>query len=339
MNIKFQNYEQIKQRYGELSIVNYYLPGTTLNKFFKSPLRKDRHASAIIYIGKRGDLMYNDFIYNGDIIQLVAWLYNETYREGLKRIIRDFSGTFSSKPTQTIKKQKDFKKQANIPTIITPYFREWRQYDYNYWTVDGGIPLKWLESSEVNVFPFIKAKINSKNGEHFIKADKLAYCYQYHIYNKIVRYKLYQPNSKRLKWISNIVSGEQGVLQLINTLSKSNDNPLLIISSSLKDSATIQCNTALDQWIPSTAPNNEGDYLPPQIVPKLNQRFKRILTWFDQDTGGHRAARMYKQKYNYDGIFIPEHITRKYDVKDPYAFRKKFGEREFIKLTKYLVNE
>ena len=34
MNIKFQNYEQVKQRYGELSIVNYYLPGIALNKFF-----------------------------------------------------------------------------------------------------------------------------------------------------------------------------------------------------------------------------------------------------------------------------------------------------------------
>lgn len=335
MKISFQTYEQVKQHYDELTIINNYLPGVILNKFFASPIREDKNPSAIIYVGRKGDLMYNDFVYNGNIPQLVAWLYNESYSNAIKRILKDFSGRFGSKSIRTITSTKKYTKKANIPTIITPYFREWRQYDYNYWTVDGGIPLSWLESPEVNVLPFIKAKINSKNGEHFIKADKLAYCYQYHEYDGITRYKLYQPYNKNLKWMSNIVSGKQGVLQLVNTLPKSNNNPLLIISSSLKDSAVIQCNTDL----PSAAPNNEGDYLPPQIVPKLNQRFDDILTWFDQDTGGHRAARMYKQKYNYDGIFIPEHITRKYDVKDPYAFRKKFGEKDFIKLTNYLLYE
>ena len=336
MNIKFQNYEQVKQRYGELSIVNYYLPGIALNKFFKSPLRKDRHASAIIYIGKKGDLMYNDFIYNGDIIQLVAWLYNETYREGLKRIIRDFSGTFSSKPTQTIKKQKDFKKQANIPTIINPYFREWRQYDYNYWTVNGGIPLKWLESSEVNVFPFIKAKINSKNGEHFIKADKLAYCYQYHVYNGIIRYKLYQPHSKRLKWLSNIVSGNNGgVVQLWETLPKHYiPNSTLIITSSLKDGAVIRCNLSkYDPNIYAIAPNNEYNFLPDYVVEKIKTRFDRIIVWMDSDEGGIKGMKKFNVKYGWEYVYIPF----KFKAKDQYSFREKYGEKEFIELSKQLL--
>jgi DNA primase len=87
-------------------------------------------------------------------------------------------------------------------------------------------------------------------------------------------------------------------------------------------------------YIPSCAPNNEGAFLPPQLPYKFSQRFKRIVTWFDNDYAGHKAAKKYQQLYGYEPIFIPRRFA-----KDPFEYVSKYGHIEFVKLSNYLLYE
>ena len=327
-----QTYQDLLQYTDELSILQRYLPGVTVNKFFKSIFRDEDNASARLYY-KHGKLMYNDFQVCTDVIGIVQYLFNESYTDTINRILSDFSSNFS-KPIKTIPRLKTIEK-TDSPTVIIPYYRDWREYDRIYWEECGGISLNWLESPEVNVKPFIKADITSKGNTWTLNADKLAYCYKYHIHDGVQIYKLYQPNENReRKWFSNVFSGVDSPVQLINTLPKNTGNELLVIGSSLKDSAVVQCNCNI--W--SCAPNNEGNWMPPQIIPKLNERFKRIITFFDNDNGGHRAAKKYEQKYGYEAVFIPDYYKR-FKIKDPYELRKhlKNNLREFHEVMRYII--
>jgi DNA primase len=56
------------------------------------------------------------------------------------------------------------------------------------------------------------------------------------------------------------------------------------------------------------------------------------VTWFDNDYAGHKAAKKYQQLYGYEPIFIPEEWA-----KDPFEFRDKYGKREFVNLSNYLL--
>ena len=323
-----QTYQDLLQYTDELSILQRYLPGVTVNKFFKSIFRSEDNASARLYY-KHGKLMYNDFQVCTDVIGIVQYLFNESYTGTINRILSDFSSNFS-KPIKTIPRLKTIEK-TDSPTVIIPYYRDWREYDRIYWEEYGGISLSWLESPEVNVKPFIKADITSKGNTWTLDADKLAYCYKYYQHEGVDRYKLYQPLNKLGKWYSNV---DSTIFQLWDTIPKSNDNKLLIIGSSLKDCGVIQCNMN----IPSGAANNEGAFIPEIVVPKIKERFKRTITFFDNDNGGHKAAKKYEAKYNYEAVFIPDYYKR-FKIKDPYELRKhlKNNLREFHEVMRYII--
>lgn len=318
MNFIVQSYNDLLRYHSEIEILNFYLPGVKLNKKFRSPFRKDPIPSASVYLAKNGRLRFNDFMYNENLVGLVSLLYNISYREAEKKIIYDIRG--NNPKTEVI--QAQLVDISRIPTIIDPTYREWRPYDSKYWG-QGGIPTSFLETAKV--FPVNKMLFSSRNGSYTLKADKVAYCFNYHTSNGVILRKIYQPLNVGQKWLSNVNSE---VFQLWGTLPKQG-NKNLIISSSLKDSATVVCNTK----IPSAAPNNESAWLPAVIVPKIKTRFDNIYVWFDNDAGGRRGAKRYEEKYGFKPIFIPHNLA-----KDQFEFRTKYGKREFIELTNYLIN-
>jgi hypothetical protein len=340
MKFQPQNYPELLKYTDELDILKYYIPGIELNKFFPSLFRKEKAPSARIYISKNGTIRYNDFRINEGVLGVIALLHNESISKAKDRVLKDFTGTFKGKKGKYISKQKEYLKQAKKATIITPYFREWKQFDYNYWTLNYGIYLSWLQHPKVKVYPIIKANISGKKDDYTLYCDKLAYCYFYHISNNIQRYKLYQPLSKKHKWLSNIIGGSynDGVVQLWDTLPKDTDNDLLIITSSLKDSGCIYCNTYNvfhpNRGIYSCAPNNEGEYMPDYVVHKLKQRFKRIIVWMDSDEAGITTMKKYNAKYGFEWVYIP----LRFGVKDQSDFRKKYGKIAFLELIKTLIH-
>ena len=320
-------YLNIIQILSEDSIAFRYI-GVNVGTPFRSYFRKDKNASARLYYSKyTGRIRYGDFYKDMYLPDLLCHILQVNYRTLLARIIKDFNLNYTNIPTSNKSAKKRLynthtthKKQgANIQI----HKCDWSDKDIEFWTKDGGIPISVLEDPRVNIKAIDWFWINGNQ----YKADVLAYSYEFYYYNKVER-KIYQPlrDSDNGKWRSSI---SKNTCQGWDTLPKSSDNELLIVTSSYKDSLTVLCNSK----IPSISPNNEIAFLPSIIIPKIKQRFKKTLVWFDQDTGGHIGANKYKQKYNWDAIFIPE----KFNIKDPYEFRKKYGHKDFIQLTNYLI--
>jgi len=332
-----KSYESVLQQVDEAEIAKYYL-FMEAGKFYKSLFRDDKNPSATLYYNHNNRLQYNDFVYHYSLPYAIIEYHGWTYREFLIRVSKDFNLKSImieqdipsyGRPDITITGDS-LKKE----TIIDRKFRGFEQHDLVFWE-QYGISTEWLTHPAVKVGPISHFWIDNYKGRRMFKADTHAYCYDYFNYNGRYLRKIYQPYSIRAKWISNVVSGVGGVCQLWETLPKEGRD-LLIVTSSLKDGGTIYCNTFnlfnRNEGIFCLAPNTENGFLPEQIIPKLNNRFKRILTWFDNDNAGILAGKKYQSKYGWEPIYNPIEYP-----KDPSDFRKTYGKREFISLFKYLV--
>lgn len=319
------NYEDILQYVSEEDIALYYLGVTSKSKMF-SFYREETNPGYYLYY-KNGRMMYYDCIESRTLSRLIMEVHSWSYKEFLAHLRQDFNTTLLTTP-----KLKKLPKIETKPkhTEIKIKTRDWQDYDIkDFWGL-GGITLDWLKDPRRNIKPLEYFWIN----DYLNVAEKYSYCYDYYYHAGLMRRKGYQPFSKTRKWFGNM---DTTILQNINTLPKSSDNELLIISSSYKDTGVIECNLTLPDsrlYIPSVAPNNEAAVLPPQIPHKFNQRFKRIVSWFDQDLAGHKAAKKYQQLYGYEPIFIPEGLA-----KDPFEYVSKYGHTEFVKLSNYLLYE
>lgn len=333
-----KSYEGVLQQIDEASIARLYL-SMEVGKFYKSLFREDKKPSASLYHNNAGRLQYNDFIYHYSLPYAVMEYYNWTYREFLINVSRDFK-----LKSIMIDNQYDnlrvYAKSYAIPehtrkkTIIERKFRDFQEHDLNFWN-QYGIWVDWLIHPAVKVSPISYFWIDNYKGRRLFKADRHSYCYDYFEYDDRFLRKIYQPYSKSGKWISNVVSGEGGVCQLWETLPKEG-RELLIVTSSLKDGGTIYCNTfdvfRRGEGVFCLAPNTENGFLPDQIIPKLNNRFKRIVTWFDNDDAGIKAGIKYYHKYGWEAIHNPIGYP-----KDPSDFRKEYGHKEFLSLFMYLL--
>lgn len=308
------SYDDLLNYINEEDLVRFYLQAPINKNFFSYFRQEDVPSARIFYFN--GKMYYNDFIHKCSLRDLLQWRLRLNYRQLIEQIKKDFSNILYS--TSYIKKVS--KKALTTGTIIDIKARDWQDYDIEEFWGLGGITLDWL--NKANIQPIDYYWVNS----YINKADKFSYCYNYYWHHHTYRRKIYQPFSNS-KWISNI---NGTIVQNWDNIPKSNDNELLIISSSYKDTGVIECNLN----IPSIAPNNEMGFLVEKIIPKLNQRYKRIITWFDQDAGGHLGAKRYEQKYGFESIFIPESWA-----KDQFEFVSKYGKKEFIQMSNYIINE
>ena len=318
-------YEDILQYVSEEDIALFYLGVTSKSKMF-SFYREETNPGYYLYY-KNGRMMYYDCVETRSLPYLIMEVHTWSYKEFLGHLRQDFNTPLTS--TYKVKKLPKIETKPKH-TEIKIKTRDWQDYDIEDFWGKGGITLDWLKDPRRNIKPLEYFWIN----DYLNVAEKYSYCYDYYYHANLMRRKIYQPYSADRKWVSNI---DSTVLQNVNTLNKSIDNELLIISSSYKDTGVIECNLTLPDsrlYIPSVAPNNEGAYLPEQIPYKFNQRFKRIVTFFDQDLAGHKAARKYQQLYGYEPIFIPEGFA-----KDPFEYVSKYGHIEFVKLSNYLLYE
>lgn len=336
-----ESYEEVLSQIDEASIARLYL-SMEPHKAYKSLFRKDKHPSARLYYNRNGRLQYNDFVYHYSVPYAIMQLNGWSMRDFLIRVTKDFNlvprgrdleGKFKKNVVPNIPMSIDDIKRG---TIIERKFRSFAKHDKEFWGMYG-ITQEWLQHPAVKVNPISHFWIDNHNGRTLIKAEKYAYCFDYFEYNGRFLRKIYQPYvlKKSFKWLSNVVSGEGGVCQLWETLPK-DGRDLLIVTSSLKDGGCIYCNTfdifSRNEGIYAIAPNNENGYLPDQIINKLNTRFKRIVTWFDNDESGINAGIKYFNKYGWEPVYNPLGYP-----KDPSDFRKQYGHSEFITLFKHLI--
>jgi len=309
--------ETLFQYISDYDIFKYYCPGfTAIGDKFNSSFRKEKEASAVIYVNASGRLMYNDFIEPVKTsIGFVMALYNITYGKALHKVAADFRiddllyyDSFDSIDNNKNKKAyitKYTPKASKGTSIIQVKRREWLTKDIEYWAQGNITP----EIAKLfNVSPISYYWIN---GNRFTAAS-LHYDYPYYWLDNILLRKLYAPQgNKYTKWISN--SG-YGVFQGEHLLPRKGN--LLIITKSLKDVMSLY-----SLGYTAIAPPNEHSITVKEYFNKQIQRFDRVVILYDNDEGGRSGAKKLQDLFNLEAIEYP--IEKR--AKDTFEYISLYG--------------
>ena len=213
-----KTYEEVLQQIDEASLARFYL-SMEPDRFYKSLFRKDSHPSARLYYNSRGRLQYNDFVNHLSLPFAIMRYKGWDNRSFFINVTEDFKLKSSSVELNTFnsnKSQNNFAYATDLikkETLIERKIRSFEQHDVEFWN-QFGINISWLQHPAVKVNPISHFWINNRKGYRRYSSEKYSYCFDYFRYENRYLRKIYQPYSKRVKWISNVVSGEGGVCQL-----------------------------------------------------------------------------------------------------------------------------
>ncbi len=297
--------ENILKYVSEYSIYQHYIPDLLIGGKICSPLRKDSNPSFGVFIGKYGDLAFNDFrLGGGDCFKFVSLMENVPRYEAMIIINNIFQlnlsvfGKYNTKEIletkkPSLKNNKIEKRKIKIQIKSKP----WSQKDVDY-----------LEPLNVNKLDWIPIRLYWIDEQRF-NTDSLAYAFRY----GVNIYKIYQPNLNvsRGKWWTNIDNSVEWFGH--DKLDYSKD--LLFIASSNKDSSVIH---QLDYN--SIAPHTEAQIFSQEQYDYYTSKFKRIIIFYDNDKAGIQYAEKFSNKWGFDYIYLEESIT-----KDPFAFVKEYS--------------
>lgn len=307
----------------ETLISNYY--GVPIKKgLFCAKHRTDSHPTCCYY-KRNGRIYIKDFgsDYYGDWIYVVEQKFNCNYYDALAIAANDFDIQKIPHLNKNKVKISNESLSENKQSIIRVEIRDFQQYELDWWN-KFGISLQTLK--KFRVFSCKNIWIN----DHIIHLEtnnQLVFGYYGGIKDGIEQWKLYWPNNKKYKWLSNRDSSQ---LQGARMLPKSGGD-LIIIQKSLKDVMLLY-----EFGIPSVAPNSENVFLSDEKLMKLKSKFKRIIVWYDNDAPGKAYLEKIKKEHpELDYFYIPEDFKEK-DFSD---FYKKYGKDEATKfLNKYILN-
>ena len=301
-------YEKLIKRISEYDIYAYYIGNFSVGRSLNSPFRKDDSPSFGIYVGSRGNLIFNDFKFGaGNCIKFVMLMENCSWQDAYhilnhryKLGYNTYSDRIKSLPITKeviITDKRDFER---VDKWIDIKIKPWTIDDKEYWS-SYNISLSTLQ--KFNVFSIEKFYINNR----LFKCSRLAYAYRY----DVNVYKIYQPllSVKDGKWFSNIKNNQiyQGEDQLPET------GELLFITSSLKDVMVLyECGYN------AVAPHTEHQILSIEKYENYKKRFNRIVVFYDNDEAGILHANKMKDQFNLECIYVP-------DEKDPSDFVKKYN--------------
>lgn len=307
----------------ETLISNYY--GVPIKKgLFCAKHRADSHPTCCYY-KRNGRIYIKDFgsDYHGDWIYVVKQKFNCNYYDALAIAANDFDIQKIPHLNKNKVKISNESLSENKQSIIRVEIRDFQQYELDWWN-KFGISLQTLK--KFRVFSCKNIWIN----DHIIHLEtnnQLVFGYYGGIKDGVEQWKLYWPNNKKYKWLSNRDSSQ---LQGARMLSKSGGD-LIIIQKSLKDVMLLY-----EFGIPSVAPNSENVFLSDEQLMKLKSKFKRIIVWYDNDAPGKAYLEKIKKEHpELDYFYIPEEFKEK-DFSD---FYKMYGKDEATKfLNKYILN-
>jgi hypothetical protein len=315
--------EDVLSRVSQEEIYQFYSgEPVECNTRLHSPLRQDDVPSFAYYYHKHkpDTLMFYDFATkdNGDCIVFVMTMFRLNYQEVLFKIAYDFklSDVVVTAERRRIISSK--KVQQKAPVEIGIKRRNWSKVDANFWK-PFGIKKETLEL--YNVSPISHMFFNDKP----VKADTCAYAYMEYKDEK-VSYKIYQPYSKRYKWINNAnYTVHQGYRQLPNL------GELLIITKSLKDVMSLRDVMG----IPSVGLQSESVMMKPAVMEEYKFRFDKVICLFDNDKAGKKLSVDFTFEYDIPHVFVPE-LEGVTDFSD---LVKKLGIEEARKQFKKIISE
>lgn len=306
-----------------LEIYTYYIGREAkLNKPTNSPLREDKNPSWTLFKARSGDIMYKDFSTgdSGNVVHLVANLYNISYKKALEKIWSDMmTGSRLKNGNSRPKKERLSDPETRI-SIKRKYFTKTDDEYWGQFNIDRNILKRF------NVYPIQMYWVNDVQ-QSFIYSSNCP-MYAYKIFD---RFKIYRPYSKykKDKWRNNCGSYDlQGLEQLPDS------GKLLIITKSLKDVMVLY-----KHGYTSIAPQSENSIIPKRIMDHLKTRFENIIVFYDYDNGGIKGAEDLCRKHNLKKVFIPKHFLEIYGIKDISDFAREMSETKTIELLKELFDE
>lgn len=336
LNKKLVTKHAILQQITDVDIYRYYLKDE-LNiggRKILSPLRKEEDPSFGFFFGKSGEVCFNDFVLGGgDCFRFVELKFGLSFFEALSKVALDFEidDQFIIKKVEKTKNDynpNDFADREKLLSKTNNFelgknARKWTAHDYVFW-LQFGIDAETLK--KYNVEPIQYLFINGRP----IPTDKYAYAFTERK-DKRETYKIYQPFSKKYKWLNNHNNSIwQGWSQLPQIGQK------LIITKSLKDVMTIDALTG----IPAVSLQSESTYPKNNVIKELKERFKQIYIFYDNDydkevNWGQQFAEELSMMY-----FIPSiSIDAAYKSKDISDFVKHHGAEQAVDILKILLKE
>lgn len=309
--------DYILEQITEYDIYRYYIGESfQIGRIMSSPLREDKNPSfGLFKSNKSGSLLFKDQAtgISGNCVTFVKELFNISYRDAIIKIIGDLVKQNLKMSVKGISIKKEYKP---VETVLAIRRKNFSENDDLYW---GQFGLNRDILKTFNVFPIHEYWINGIVQPWAYKVDNPGYAYQ--IYNK---FKIYKPlEQKKYKWLTNCSMLDiQGYEQLDNT------GNLLIITKSLKD---VMVLTKLGYN--AVAPQGENHHIPSKVMLDLENRFKKIIVFYDNDEAGIIGANKISKRYNLQTIFIPDN-----EPKDISDYVKKYGLDKAKELIKTLLD-
>lgn len=246
-----------------------YFPN--LYQKFKSPFRSDRVAGCRFewrdnYLCLVENTRYKNRLY-WNIFQTYMELHSCDFNEAIKQIAK---GRFEGKSKPIIKDKLSIR------------FTNQQFSENNLFKVSPEILLK------ENIF-LVQDYYSGRDG--FWKKNFLhkSLCIAYYFPNSN-HVKLYWPLEEENRWYSNCDNNDIFGLSSLNK-----EGELLIISKSQKDRITLKYHYGYENVI---AVQNEGCYIPENIMDNLKLRFKQIIVIFDNDDTGLKESKKLASLYN-----------------------------------------
>ncbi len=304
--------ENLLLRTSHSEILQYYTGVRLVKEKILCPFHKEKSPSMYIDL----NMGYKCFGCgrSGDSIQFVMTKYSLTFPEALQVIANDL-GLISLNPKKIPLEVLGLAKKDEIsPTIIKIKERDWEKEDIKYWKQYN---ISKELCIEYNVYPISHYWVNN----YIFSIDSKELAYGFYDQGK---FQIYQPQSKKFKkWFSNTGSMVYGYEQLPEY------GELLIITSSKKDILTLK-----SIGYNAVSPNNEGTSLPIDKYEDLNNRFDKIIIFFNNDYQGLKAAHHMSQNLGIDFIYFPMDINEK----DPSDFIQIHGVDKTKETIKQLIN-
>ena len=271
--------EAILEKTSQEEILRYYIGvDFTVNKAFRSPLRKDQVPSFVVYALSNGELRFKDFNgAQGSCFDLVMVLYKASFIEALNIINKDFNlklnGSSSTTPYQRQYKEYKPDKIEYNKKLLQFKPQLFTEKDIEYW---GSYKITQQTLAKYNVF---SAKYIFLDKNLILRYNNYNPIYCYKFDNNV---KVYRPfaNKGEYKWMSNVTKDN---IQGYDALDFSRDT--LIVTKSLKD---VMCLHELG--FSSIAPQAEGNRNQYEAIDNIAMHFDNVIILFDNDDTGIKGA-------------------------------------------------
>lgn len=298
--------ENILEKTSQEEILRYYI-GTdfTINKAFRSPLRKDQVPSFVVYSLSNGELRFKDFNgAQGSCFDLVMILHKVSFIEALNIINKDFNLKLNGNSnTTTYQRQyKEYKpdKIEYNKKLLQFKPQVFTKKDIEYWG-SYNITKQTLEKYKV-----FSAKYIFLNKNLILRYNNYNPIYCYKFDNNI---KVYRPFADKgeYKWMSNVTKED---IQGYDALDFSRN--ILIITKSLKDVMCLH-----EMGFSSIAPQAEGNRNQYEAIDNIAMHFDSIVILFDNDDTGIKGAENLQEYLSMESkvIFI-KNIANVKDISD-----------------------